>query len=166
MVYLYPPSIFHHPLLPHHYHQPSHHTVPSILQPPGSKPFSQLEPQQIPHHLPARNPRRPPQRREIQGAGKRICISKPQHGRDPSPRVLQRETGRLHLILLDGTALEMVHAALRVDLRFVGSGRVGELRAGEDVEIVVGRVAATVPFGTDGRAEDYEVFGDAWNFGN
>lgn len=41
------------------------------------------------------------------------------------------------------------------------AGRVGDLRAGEDVEVVVGGVAAGVAFGADGGAEDDEIFGDA-----
>jgi hypothetical protein len=40
----------------------------------------------------------------------------------------------------------MMHAALRIDLGFVGTGRVGELRAREDVEVVVGGMAAGVAF--------------------
>lgn len=55
----------------------------------------------------------------------------------------------------------MVNAALWVDFWDKGAGREGELGAGEDVEEVVGRVAASVAFGANGGAEDYEVFGYA-----
>jgi hypothetical protein len=49
----------------------------------------------------------------------------------------------------------VVHRAGRVDFRLEGAGHVGELRAGQDVEVVVGCVAAGVAFGADGCAEDY-----------
>lgn len=48
-----------------------------------------------------------------------------------------------------------------VDLGLEGAGGVGELGSGEDVEVVVCGVAAGVALGTDGGAEDDEVFGDA-----
>ena len=48
-----------------------------------------------------------------------------------------------------------MHAAGRVDLRLELSGRVGELGALEDVEVVVGSVAAGVAFSSDsGACED------------
>jgi hypothetical protein len=56
----------------------------------------------------------------------------------------------------------VVDAALGVDLGLVLAGRVGELGAREDVEVVVGRVAARVALGADGGAEDDQVLGDAW----
>jgi hypothetical protein len=56
----------------------------------------------------------------------------------------------------------VVHRARRVDFGLEVAGDVRELRAGQDVEVVVGRVAAGVAFGSDGRAEDDEVFGYAW----
>lgn len=56
----------------------------------------------------------------------------------------------------------MVDGAGGVDLGLVGAGKVGALLAGEDVEVVVGGVATGVALGTDGRAEDDEVLGDAW----
>ena len=40
----------------------------------------------------------------------------------------------------------------RVDFRFEGAGQVGRLRALDDVEVVVGGVAAGVAFGADGAA--------------
>jgi hypothetical protein len=42
-----------------------------------------------------------------------------------------------------------MYAALRVHLSFVGPGGIGQLGALQDVEIVVGSVAAGVSFGTD-----------------
>lgn len=56
----------------------------------------------------------------------------------------------------------MVDGTRRVDLRRVLAGDVGGLRARQDVEVVIGRVPARVAFGADGRAEDDEVFGNAW----
>lgn len=56
----------------------------------------------------------------------------------------------------------MVHGTRRVDLGLVGAGDKGLLDAGEDVEVVVGGVAAGVAFCAYGGAEDDEVFGDAF----
>jgi hypothetical protein len=55
----------------------------------------------------------------------------------------------------------VVHAALRVDLGLVLAGHVGQLHAREDVEVVVGGVAARVALGADRGAKDDEVLGDA-----
>lgn len=52
-------------------------------------------------------------------------------------------------------------AAGRVDLGLVLSGNVSPLLAGQDVEVVVGGVAAGVALSSDGGAEDDEVLGDA-----
>lgn len=110
----------------------------------------QLSPCQIRDHLPARDPRRPPQRREVQRARKRVRVAEAQHGRDPTARVLEREARIVHLVLLDRAATQVVHASLRVDLRLVRAWAVCQLRPGEDVEVVVGCVPARVPFGADG----------------
>ena len=56
----------------------------------------------------------------------------------------------------------MVHGAGRIDFRLELAGDVGQLGAGQDVEVVVGGVAAGVAFGADGCAENDEIFGDAW----
>jgi hypothetical protein len=56
----------------------------------------------------------------------------------------------------------VVHGARAVDFRLEGARREGQLRAREDVEVVVGGVAAGVAFGAEGRAEDDEVFGYTW----
>jgi hypothetical protein len=119
---------------------------------------SQLpSPNQIPHHLPPRNPRCPPQRDPIQRARKRICIPEPQHGRDPATRVLERETRAVHLVLLHFAASQVMYAALGVHFGLVRAGRVGELFAADDVEVIVGGVAAGVSFGANGGAcESYQ----------
>ena len=91
-----------------------------------------------------------------------IGVSEEQHGRDPSARILEGKARRLHLVLLDVAAAQVVDAALGIDLGLVGTGDVGELGAVEDVEVVVGGVAAGVAFGADGCAENDEIFGDAW----
>jgi hypothetical protein len=124
-------------------------------------PSLQLKPHQIPNHLPSRNPRRRPQRREVQRRRERIGIPKEQHRRDPAARVLERKARRVHLVLLDLAAAQMVHRAGRVDLGLEVAGGVGELGSRQDVEVVVGRVAAGVALGADGCAEDDEVFGYA-----
>lgn len=71
----------------------------------------------------------------------------------------------------------MVHAALGVELGEVFAGDVGHLRAVEDVEVVVGCVAACVAFCADGgawfvrlgyrrrygmRTEDNQILSDTW----
>lgn len=122
----------------------------------------QLELHQIANHLPSSHPRRRPQRREVQRRRERISIPEEQHRRNPAARVLEREAGRVRLVLLDFAAAQVVHGAGRVDFGLESAGDVGELGAGQDVEVVVGGVAAGVAFGADGGAEDDEVFGDAW----
>lgn len=54
-----------------------------------------------------------------------------------------------------------MYTSRRVNFWFVGvCGRVvGQLSACENVEVVVGCVSARVAFGSDGCAEDDEVFG-------
>ena len=121
----------------------------------------QLELQQVANHLPPSHPRRRPQRREIQRRRERIGIAKEQHRRNPAARVLEREARRLHLVLLDFAAAQVVHGAGRVDLGLELAGDVGQLGAGQDVEVVVGGVAAGVALGADGGAEDDQVLGDA-----
>ena len=46
--------------------------------------------------------------------------------------------------------MQVVNATLRVDLGLVLAGHVRELGALENVEVVVGGVAASVAFGADG----------------
>jgi hypothetical protein len=77
----------------------------SLRAPPMPIQLSQLPPQdQISRHLPARDPRRPPQRRPIQRTRKRVCISEAQHRRDPATGVFECETRAFHLVLLDFAA--------------------------------------------------------------
>jgi hypothetical protein len=115
-------------------------------------PLSELALEQIANHLPARNVRRLPQRREVKRAGQAVGEAKEEHGRDPAARVLEREAGLGHLVLLDVAAAQVVDAAGRVDLGLVLAGHVGQLSAREDVEVVVGGVAAAVTFCPDGGA--------------
>lgn len=135
---------------------------PSLLIPQPPHSISELALEQIANHLLARNIRRLPQRREIQRAGQAVGKPKEEHGRDPAARVLEREAGLGHLVLLDVAAAQVVHAARRVDFGLVLAGHVGHLRAGEDVEVVVGGVPAAVAFCADGGAEDDEIFGYAY----
>lgn len=114
----------------------------------------QLPHQQIANHLPARDESRPPQCGEIERREEGVGVAEEEHGRNPAARVLEREAGGLHLVLLDVAAAQVVHGARRVDFRLELAGHVGQLRARQDVEVVVRRVAARVPFGADGGAED------------
>ncbi len=57
----------------------------------------------------------------------------------------------------------MVHGAYGVDFGLVAAGDKGGLRALDDVEVVVCRVAAGVAFRADCGAEDQEVLRDAWS---
>lgn len=114
--------------------------------------YSQLPLEQVANHLPPGQMRRLPQRGEVKGAGQAIGEAEEEHGRDPAAGVLEREAGLGHLVLLGVAAAQVVHAAGRVDLRLVLAGHVGELRAGEDVEVVVGGVPAGVAFCADGGA--------------
>lgn len=59
------------------------------------------------------------------------------------------------------TAAEVVNGAGRVDLGLVLAGNIGKLGAGQDVEVVIGRVDAGVALGANSGAEDDEVLGDA-----
>lgn len=114
--------------------------------------ISELALEEIANHLLARNVRRLPQRREIERAGQPVGEAKEEHGRDPAARVLEREAGLGHLVLLGVAAAQVVDAARGVDLGLVLAGHVGQLGAREDVEVVVGGVAAAVAFCSDGGA--------------
>ena len=118
--------------------------------------------EQVGDHLPAGDARRLPQGGEVEGAGQAVGEAEEEHGGDPAAGVLEREAALGHLVLLDVAAAQVVYAAGRVHLGLVLSGDVGRLYAREDVEVVVGRVAARVALGADGGAEDDEVLGDAW----
>ncbi|KUI60282.1 hypothetical protein VP1G_11136 [Cytospora mali] len=111
---------------------------------------------QVADHLAARNPGGPPERGEVEGAAEAVGEAKEQHGGDPAAGVLEGEAAIVgHLVLLHSAAVQVVHAALRVDLGLVLAGRVGQLLPVQDVEVVVGRVAARVALCADGGAEDY-----------
>ena len=125
------------------------------------KRYLQLELKQVTNHLAPSHSRSRPQSREVQRRRESVGVSEEEHRRDPAARVLEREAGRVHLVLLDFAAAQVVHGAGRVDLGLELAGDVGQLGAGQDVEVVVGGVAAGVAFGADGGAENDEVFGDA-----
>lgn len=122
---------------------------------------SKLALAQVDNHLLARNKCRAPQRRKVQRAAQAIREAKKEHGWYPSPRILKRKAALGHLVLLGGAAAQVVHAALRIHLGLILARRVGELGARQDVEVIIGRVASGVAFGTNGRAEDDQVLGDA-----
>lgn len=111
----------------------------------------ELPPHQVKNHLFTRNPSRSPQRRHIKRTSETVREPEEQHGRNPPPCILQRKARLVHLVLLDGAALKVVHAALRIDLWLEGSRCVRELCAFQDVEIVVRCVTAGVAFGANGR---------------
>ena len=112
----------------------------------------QLELQQVADHLATGNARRRPQGREIESAGEGIGVTEEEHGRDPATRVLESEARLGHAVLLDVAATKVVDRALGVDLGLEITRRVGELGAMQDVEVVVGRVTASVTFGANGGA--------------
>lgn len=115
---------------------------------------------QVTNHLPTRDIRRPPKRGEIKRAAQSIGKSKEHHGRDPATGILERKATLGHLVLLGDATDQVVNAALRVDLGLILTRYVGGLGARQDVEVVVGRVAACVSLGTNGSAEDDEVLSD------
>jgi hypothetical protein len=86
---------------------------------------SQLPPRKVRNHLSRGDPSHSPQRRDIQCARQAIGEAKAQHGRNPSPRVLKSEASTFHLVLLDGVC---------------------KLSPFQDVEVVIGGVAACVAF--------------------
>lgn len=70
----------------------------------------QLEAQQVGNHLTTSDASCSPQGGEVQSAGEGIGVSEEEHGRDPAASVLEREAGRVHLVLLDLAALQVVDA--------------------------------------------------------
>lgn len=109
----------------------------------------QLVLQQVADHLTGSDARGSPQGREVQGAGEGIGVTEEEHGRDPATGVFKRKARLIHLVLLDLAADQVVHAAGGVDLGLELAGNVGELGTLDDVEIVVGSVAASVAFSSD-----------------
>jgi hypothetical protein len=88
-------------------------------------PTLQLELHQIPNHLPSSNPRRRPQCGEVQSRRESVGIPEEKHGRNPAARVLKSKARRLHLVLLDFAAAQVVHGAGWVDFGLEVAGRVG-----------------------------------------
>ena len=110
----------------------------------------QLELQQVSNHLHGGDTGGSPQGGEVQGAREGIGVAEEQHGGDPATGVLQREARLIHLVLLNLAADKVVHATGGVDLGLELAGDVGQLGALEDVEVVVGGVAAGVTLGANG----------------
>jgi hypothetical protein len=123
----------------------------------------QLQPHQVPNHLPGRDPRHSPQGREVQRAREPVGKAKEEHGRDPTPCVLERKAVLRHLVLLDGPATEVMDAAGGVHLGLEPARGKGPLDAGKYVEVVICRVAARVALGSQRRTEDDEILGDAYS---
>lgn len=90
------------------------------------------------------------------------CVPEEQHRRDPTPGIFEREAGLSHAILLHFPPAQVVHGTRGVDFGFEGPRRVGILCPVQDVEIIVRRVATRMAFRSDRRAEDDEVFRDAF----
>ena len=107
---------------------------------------------QVRNCLAARYPRCLPERRKVEGARQPIGEAKEEHGRDPPPGILKGKAALGHLVLLGVAAAKVVHTARGVDFGLVRTRHIGRLSAGEDVEVVVGGVAAGVAFGADGGA--------------
>lgn len=122
--------------------------------------FLKLHLQQIADHFTRRNAGGSPQSWEIQGAGEGIRVAEEKHRGDPATSVLKGKAGRFHLVLLNLTTTQVVDGASRVDLGLVLAGDVGQLSASEDVEVIISGVTAGVALGSDGSAEDDQVFGD------
>ena len=108
--------------------------------------------EQVGDHLPAGNARGSPQSREVKSAREGIGIAEEKHGRNPAAGVLERKARRVHLVLLNLAAAEVVDGTGRVDFGLVRTGDVGELSALEDVEVVICGVAASVSFSSNGGA--------------
>lgn len=149
------------PFLEPSYFMPMTETFQEALPIPRRCLLLELALEQIGNHLATGDTGRRPQGGEVEGAGQTVGEAKEEHGRDPAAGVLERKAALVHLVLLDVAAVQVVDGALGVDLGLVLAGDVGELGAVEDVEVVVGGVAARVALGSDGGAEDDEVLGDA-----
>lgn len=121
-----------------------------------------LAAQQLANHLAGGDSGGVPEGLDVEGAGEAVGEAKEEHGGDPAAGVLEGEARLGHLVLLDDAAVQVVHGAGRVDLGRVLAGHVRLLDAREDVEVVVGGVAAGVALGANGSAEDDEILGDAW----
>ena len=125
-------------------------TTPPSPVPPPSTSHLDLALEHVANHLTTSKMGRLPQRGQIEGGRETICEAEEQHGRDPAAGVLKREAAIGHLVLLGVAAVKVVDAAGRVHLGLVLAGGVGGLGAGQDVEVVVGGVAASVSLGANG----------------
>jgi hypothetical protein len=115
-------------------------------------PLLQLALDQVVDHLATGDASGVPESREVEGARKTIGEAEEEHRRDPATGVLESEAALGHLVLLDVAAAKVVDAASRVDLGRILARDVSQLSSGEDVEVVVGGVATSVTFSTDGSA--------------
>lgn len=107
-------------------------------------PHLDLADEEVANHLDGSDIGRAPQGRDVEGAEEAVGKAKEHHGRDPAAGVLKGEAVLGHLVLLDVAAAQVVDGARGVDLALKLAGDVGPLLAGQDVEVVVGRVAARV----------------------
>ena len=98
----------------------------------------------------------------VEGAGEGVGEAEEEHGGDPAAGVLEGEAALGHAVLADEAAGHPVHGAGRVDVGLEVARLVVPLLAREDVEVIVGRVAARVALRADRRPEDDQVLGDAW----
>lgn len=144
--------VFHYPHFCIHFPKPSQFSFRKIPKKKDEHSALELGAEELTNHQFASNVRRLPEGREVERARQAICEAKEEHGRDPAAGVLHGEAALGHLVLLDLAAAQVVHAAGRVHLGLVLAGHVGHLRAREDVEVVVGRVAAGMALGADSSA--------------
>lgn len=114
--------------------------------------LSKLTHQQIPQHLASSDNRRNPHSRKVERARKCIAKAKKHHGRDPAARILEGKAVLRDLVTLDLAALEVMHAARRVDLGCEFARLVRPFLPSQDVEVIVGRVSSRVALGSDGGA--------------
>jgi len=112
---------------------------------------------QIPQSFSTINSNGMPQRLPIECTSERIGKAKRQHKRNPTLRELKRPTTLVHLVLLNVSTAKMVHGAFGIALLDERVGRVGPLLAFEDVEVVVGGVAARVALRTQRRAKHNQI---------
>lgn len=112
------------------------------------------------NHLTTSDVRRLPQGRNVEGTRQAVGEAKEQHGRDPATSVLKSEASFRHLVLLDLTTAQVVDRTLGISLGLVLAGDVSLLLAVQDVEVVVGGMAAGVALSADRSTEDNQVLRD------
>lgn len=99
----------------------------------------ELANEQVAKHLSRRDPNRDAEGGQVECRAEHIGEAKWQHGRNPALSEFERPAAVFgHHVLLDASAMKVVHRSSRVVLRFERSGRESVLVAGEDVEVVVG----------------------------